>query len=213
MQGLLAKKLGMTQVNDGAGNRIPVTVLAVGPCVVTQRKTKAVDGYDAVQLGFGDQAERRVSKARAGQCKKAGVTPKRHLREFKLDAGEDPNLGDAITASIFADVGYVDVTGTTKGRGFQGVVKRHDMAGGRMTHGGHSKRRVGSIGQCSFPARVAKNQRMPGHMGNVRVTQQNLKVVRTDEARNLLLIHGAVPGPTGCLLEVRKALKKSAKQS
>ena len=208
MQGLIGKKLGMTQIFDKDGARIAVTVVEAGPCPVVQKKTKEIDGYEAVQLGFDEMKESRVAKPMLGKFKKAGVAPCRFLAEFKMDEGEDVNEGDFVTTSIFeADI-FLDVVGVTKGRGFQGVVKRHNMAGGRMTHGGHSKRRVGSIGQCSYPARVAKGQRMPGHMGAARVTQQNVKLAEIREDDNLLLIKGSIPGANGSVVIVKKALKK-----
>jgi len=211
MQGLIGRKLGMTQVYDGEGRRVPVTVIEAGPCVVVQRKTSDRDGYDAVQLGFGTQKEHRVTRAVMARYKKAGTGAMRHLREFTVDVGEDIQAGQTVDATIFEGVSHVDVVGVSKGRGFQGVVKRHRMAGGRMTHGGHSKRRVGAIGQCAYPGRVAKGQRMPGHMGNVRVTQQNLRVVEIRSADNLVLVRGAVAGPTGGMVLILKALKKAVK--
>jgi len=211
MKGLIGKKLGMTQVFDAAGRRVSVTVIETGPCVVVQRKTTARDGYDAVQIGFGDQKESRLTKPVRARYAKVGVGAKRVLREFAIDADDDFKEGDALSVTdVFEGVPYVDVVGVSKGRGFQGVVKRHRMKGGRMTHGGHSKRRVGSIGQCSYPARVAKGQRMPGHMGHVRVTTQNLKVVGIRDTDNLLLVQGAIPGPNGGVVIVQKALKKKA---
>jgi large subunit ribosomal protein L3 len=207
MQGLLGRKLGMTQVYDEDGGMVAVTVIQAGPCVVTQRKTQASDGYDAVQLGFGEQKEHRTRKPVLGHCKKAGTGPKRVFAEFKLDDGEDPQPGETLGASVFDGVVRVDVAGLTKGRGFSGVVRRHGMAGGRKTHGGKSKRRIGAIGQCAYPARVAKGKRMPGHMGHVRVTQQNLRVVGVRGDDNLLLVRGAVPGPTGGILRITRALK------
>ncbi|NQU41056.1 MAG: 50S ribosomal protein L3 [Lentisphaerae bacterium] len=210
MQALIGQKLGMTQVYDQAGHRVAVTVLAVGPCPVVQRKTTERDGYEAVQLGFGETTERRTSKPHAARFTKQGLVPCRHLSEFRVTADEELKAGDTVGASVFEGVEYVDVKGVTKGQGFAGVVKRHGMRGGRMTHGGHSKRRVGSIGQCSYPARVAKGQRMPGHMGNVTITTQNLRVVEVRGEDNVLLVRGAVPGPTGSIITVRKALKKGA---
>ncbi len=209
MNGLIGKKLGMTQVYDAEGRRTAVTVVEAGPCVVVQRKTLAKDGYEAVQVGYDEQKERRLTKPIAARYKKAGVSPRRFLKEFPVDASSEIKEGDTISSDIFDGVSHVDVIGVTKGRGFQGVVKRHRMAGGRMTHGGHSKRRVGSIGQCSYPARVAKGQRMPGHMGNVRGTQQNLKLLEVRGEENLLLIKGAIPGPNGGMVLVKKALKKT----
>jgi len=211
MQGLIGRKLGMTQIFDDNGKRVAVTVIDAGPCVIVQRKTKDKDGYDAVQLGYGAMKEKNAGKPAMGRFKKAGVEPVRLLREFPVDAADEGlEVGAAIGPSIFEGVSHVDIIGTTKGRGFQGVVKRYRMAGGRMTHGGHSKRRVGSIGQCSYPARVAKGQRMPGHMGNKRITQQNLRVVGIRADENLILVMGAVPGPAGGFVIVKKALKKSA---
>ena len=208
MQGLIGKKLGMTQIYDGNGCRVPVTVIQAGACVVVQRKTKACDGYDAVQLGFGETKSARLTKPELGRLKKAEVSPRKHFREFAVEAGEDPKAGDEVTASLFEGVGYVDVTGITKGRGFSGLLKRYNMAGGFMTHGGHSKRRAGSIGQCAYPGTVAKGHKMPGHFGNVKRTQQNLKVAQVRAEENLLLVRGAVPGPYGGLVLVKKARKK-----
>jgi large subunit ribosomal protein L3 len=211
MQGLIGRKLGMTQVYDADGNRVAATVIEVGPCAVVQRKTKAADGYDAVQLGYLEIKESRTSKPAMGAFRKGGVTPRRVMREFRLDEGDDPKAGDAVSVAIFEGIGYVDVTGVSKGRGFAGVVRRYRMAGGPLTHGGHSKRRVGSIGQNSFPARVMRGKRMPGHMGHVRVTQQNLRVVAVRPEDNAIVVQGAVPGPTGGIVLVRKALKKAVK--
>jgi large subunit ribosomal protein L3 len=208
MQGLMGKKLGMTQVFDKSGRLVPVTVIEAGPCVVVQRRTAARDGYEAVQLGFLEGKESRAGKAALGHFKKAGVTPKRCLREFALDAGEELKAGDAVGVSIFEGATHVDVGGVTKGQGFQGVVRRHGMAGGPMTHGHTSHRRIGAIGQRARPGNIAKGHRMPGHMGHVRVTQQNLRIVEVRSAENLMLVEGAVPGPTGAVLTVLKALKK-----
>jgi len=213
MNGILGRKLGMTQIFDDAGRRVAVTVIAAGPCLVVQRKTKAEDGYDAVKLGFEQQKESRLSKSAVGEYKKAGVEGQRLMREFPCGADEDLAPGARVTVSQFEGVTHVDVAGTSKGRGFAGVVKRYNMAGGPMTHGGHSKRRVGSIGQCSFPARVIKGQKMPGHMGNVRVTQQNLKLLAVRADENLLLVQGAIPGPNGGLVLVSRALKKAGKSA
>ncbi|MFU8779433.1 MAG: 50S ribosomal protein L3 [Kiritimatiellia bacterium] len=211
MNGILGRKLGMTQIFDEAGRRVAVTVIAAGPCQVVQRKTKVRDGYDAVKLCFEPQKESRLAKAQAGEYGKAGIDCHRLMREFPCDAAEELAPGARVTVEQFEGVGYVDVVGTSKGRGFAGVVKRYNMAGGPMTHGGHSKRRVGSIGQCSFPARVMKGQKMPGHMGHVRVTQQNLKLLAVRADENLLLVQGAIPGPNGGVVIVQKALKKAGK--
>ncbi len=208
MQGIIGKKLGMTRVFDEDGKQVPVTVLEVGPCPVLQRKTAASDGYDAVQVAFEGQKESRVAKPQLGEFKKAGVAPHRIIQEFRVEATDETAVGDVITASIFAEVGHVDVTARTKGRGFQGVIKRHNMAQGRMSHGGHSRRRPGSIGCSSYPARVIKGKKMPGHFGYVVVTTQNLKVVKVSDEDGVLLVRGAVPGPSGGLVTINKALKK-----
>ena len=212
MQALLGKKIGMTQVYDG-GVHVPVTVLQVGPCVVAQVKTLDRDGYAGVQLGFGEVKTARAGKPRAGHFKLAGVACHRFLREVALDNGETAKPGDIVTAAIFQGVAYVDVIGTTKGRGFQGVVKRHGFAGGPAAHGHMMHRRSGSIGNRTWPSRVFKNRRMAGHMGNVRATLQNLKVVQVRPEDNVILVRGAVPGPTGGLLLVRKAIKKATQAS
>jgi large subunit ribosomal protein L3 len=176
---------------------------------VVQRKTKSCDGYEALKLGFVEVKASRANKAHAGQFKAVNATPKRFLREFAVESGDELKAGDTVTASVLDGVDYVDIIGVTKGRGFAGVVRRYRMAGGPMTHGGHSKRRIGSIGCRSFPGRIHKGKRMPGHMGNVQVTTQNLKVVQLRASENLLLVNGAVPGPAGALVEIRKALKKT----
>ena len=213
MQGLIGKKIGMTQVWDAAGRRVAVTVIEAGPCPVVQVKAPGKDGYAAAQLGFGTQAAKRLPKALAARYAQAGVPPCRTLREFRLDEGETVRVGDQATVALFEGVKLVDVTATSKGRGFAGVVRRFRMAGGPMTHGGHSKRRIGSIGCREFPGRVHKGKRMPGHMGHVQVTLQNLQVVQVRSAENLLLVRGAVPGAAGEIVVVRKALKKAGKAS
>lgn len=209
MQGILGKKIGMTRVFGDEGRQTPVTVIEVGPCVVVQRKTKSQDGYEALKLGFVEVKASRANKAHAGQFKAVNATPKRFLREFAVDSADALKAGDTVTASVLDGVEYVDIIGVTKGRGFAGVVRRYRMAGGPMTHGGHSKRRIGSIGCRSFPGRIHKGKRMPGHMGNVQITTQNLKVIQLRASENLILVHGAVPGPAGALVEIRKALKKT----
>jgi large subunit ribosomal protein L3 len=209
MNGLIGKKLGMTQIFDAEGHRVAVTVIAAGPCVVIQRKTTEVDGYNAVKLGFEAQRDSRMRKSEVGIYKKAGVDIQRVMREFECDAGDETKVGDTVTVDLFEGIKYLDVVGTSKGRGFAGVMKRHNMGGGRMTHGAHCRRRPGSIGQCAYPGRVAKGQRMPGHMGNARVTQQNLKLLDVRTKENLLLVKGAIPGPNGGLVMVKKALKKT----
>ncbi|MCO5044630.1 MAG: 50S ribosomal protein L3 [Kiritimatiellae bacterium] len=211
MNGIIGKKLGMTQVYDDAGRYVPVTVLAAGPCVVVQRKTAARDGYDAAQLGFAAQKATRVNKSGLARFKKAGVEPQRLLREIEVEGNEDVKEGAQITAAIFDGVSHVDVSGVTKGQGFQGVVKRYRFGGGPQSHGHMSHRRVGSIGMRTWPSRVLKNKRMPGHMGNVHVTTQNLRVVQVRAADNVILVEGSVPGPAGAFVVIKKALKKAAK--
>jgi len=211
MRGLIGKKLGMTQVFDDQGVQVPVTVLQVGPCPVIQRKTREADGYDAIQVGFGEQKESRLSKAAKGRFKKANTGNARVLREIRLEQGDEAKPGDLLTVSIFEGVTHVDVVGLSKGRGFQGVVRRHGMVGGRASHGSMMHRRGGAIGNRTWPARVFKNKRMPGHMGSVRVTTQNLKVVAVRNEDNVLLVRGAVPGRCGAMVLVRKAVKKSSK--
>ena len=198
----------MTRVFDAAGQQVPVTVLAAGPCVVLQRKAKGTDGYESLQVGFGAIAERHATKALLGRCKAANTGPLGVIREFAVEAGDEFKVGDTVTAAIFEKVPYVDVMGVTKGRGFQGVVRRHSMSGGPMTHGGHSKRRVGSVGCRELPGRIHKGKRMPGHMGNVRATQTNLKVVQVRPDDNLVLVRGAVPGATGSVVLIIKAKRK-----
>ena len=204
---LLGKKLGMTRVFTEDGRWIDVTVLEAGPCTVVQRKTKDNDGYDAVQLGFGDIKESRCNKPMTGHFSKAGVSPKRTLRELRIEEGSELKAGDEIKADIFQSGDRVDVSGTSKGKGFAGVIKRHGFSGGPGGHGSHLHRAPGSIGQSADPAKVYKGKKMPGHMGNKRVTVENLEVVNVDTDKNLLLLRGCVPGATGGLVTVRKSLK------
>ena len=211
MKGLIGKKVGMTQVYDEAGVLIPVTVIEAGPCVVTAVKTEERDGYSAIQLGFGSRKAKNVTKACAGHLAKAGVTGDKLpsiLREFRA-AGEAA-VGDVIKADAFAAGEFLDVVGYTKGRGFQGVVKRYNFGGGRASHGGAWTRRTGSIGCCEWPGRVNKGKRMPGHMGNTRCTVQNLQIVKVMAEDNVLLVKGAVPGAKGGILLLSGALKKPA---
>ncbi|MBN2164245.1 MAG: 50S ribosomal protein L3 [Pontiellaceae bacterium] len=207
VKGLIGKKLGMTSIYDENGVAVPVTVIEAGPCVVVQRKDNEKDGYSAVQLGFDDQKEQRLNKPALGHFKKAGVDAKRVLKEFRIENTE-LNVGDVVDASAFAEVNYVDIIATGKGRGFQGVVKRYDFGGGRASHGGGWVRRPGSIGMCEFPARVFKNKKMPGQMGDKRVTTQNLKVVQVRPEENLILVKGSVPGAKGGIVTIKEALKK-----
>ena len=195
----------MMSVFSADGKNVPCTVIEAGPCAVTQVKTIEKDGYEAVQIGFQDQKESRISAPLAGHFKKAGVTPKRHLAEFKGFETELA-LGDVITVDLFADTAYVSVTGTSKGKGFQGVVKRHNFGGvGQATHGQHNRaRKPGSIGACSYPAKVFKGLRMGGQMGNARVTTQNLQVLKVIPEHNLLVIKGSVPGYNGSIVIIEK---------
>ena len=209
MQTLIGKKIGMTRVYDDAGVQVPVTVVQVGPCVVVQRKSAKPDGYEAVQLGFQEQKESRLTKPLQVHFKKAGAKPQKVLREVRVDAAEAAKAGDVLTAKAFEGVKFVDVLGHTKGRGFQGVVKRFQFAGGRASHGGGWNRKPGSIGNREWPARVFKNKKLPGHMGSVDITTQNLRVVKVLADDHALLLEGAVPGPTGGIVLVRKAIKKA----
>ena len=209
MQTLIGKKIGMTRVYDDAGVQVPVTVVQVGPCVVVQRKSAKPDGYEAVQLGFEEQKESRLTKPLQGHFKKAGAKPQKVLREVRVDAAEAAKAGDVLTAKAFEGVKFVDVLGHTKGRGFQGVVKRFRFAGGRASHGGGWNRKPGSIGNREWPARVFKNKKLPGHMGSVDITTQNLRVVKVLADDHALLLEGAVPGPMGGIVLVRKAIKKA----
>jgi large subunit ribosomal protein L3 len=203
--GLIGKKVGMTQVFAADGSVQPATVLKAGPCVVAQIKTVDHDGYEAVQLGFVDARPGKENKPTQGHFKKAGVPPTRIRREVRVKAGgEAPKAGDTINVSIFADGERVDVIGTSRGKGFQGVVKRHHFAGGRATHGSMFHRAPGSIGASSYPSRVVKGMRMGGHMGDRRVTVRNMRVIRVDAENNLLLVEGAVPGGPNAVVVIRK---------
>ena len=197
----------MTQIFAADGTVSPVTVLKAGPCVVVQTKTAQTDGYEAVQIGFVEEKAPKVNKATAGHFKKAGVPPTRVRREMKVKAGGDPvKPGDQVSVSMFADGERVDVIGTSKGKGFQGVVKRHHFAGGRASHGSMFHRAPGSIGASSYPSRVVKGMRMGGHMGSDRITVRNLKVLRVDAENNLLLVEGSVPGGPNGYVTIRKAI-------
>ncbi len=194
----------MTSVFSAEGKNVPCTVIEVGPCVVTQVKSVEKDGYAAVQVGFQEKKEKNTTKPMMGHFKKAGVTPKKHLAEFKYDS--EYNLGDTITVELFSEAGFVDVIGTSKGKGFQGVVKRHGFGGvGQITHGQHNRqRKPGSIGACSYPARVFKGMRMGGQMGGNRVTTHNLQVLKVIPEYNLLMVKGSVPGCKGSIVIVEK---------
>ncbi len=194
----------MTSVFSAEGKNVPCTVIEVGPCVVTQVKSVEKDGYAAVQVGFQEKKEKNTTKPMMGHFKKAGVTPKKHLAEFKYES--EYNLGDTITVELFSEAGFVDVIGTSKGKGFQGVVKRHGFGGvGQITHGQHNRqRKPGSIGACSYPARVFKGMRMGGQMGGNRVTTHNLQVLKVIPEYNLLMVKGSVPGCKGSIVIVEK---------
>ncbi|MCE5256689.1 MAG: 50S ribosomal protein L3 [Spirochaetaceae bacterium] len=207
MIGLIGKKIGMTQVFDDIGRLIPVTVVQIVPNVVVGKKTADVDGYDAVVLGAFDKKKTRVTKPYGGQFAE-GITPTRILREMK-GFEKEVNVGDKLDASILDGVRYVDVTATSKGKGFQGVQKRWGFGGGRNTHGSKFHREPGSTGQCTWPHKSFKNIKLPGRMGREQVTVQNLKVVRVDAAKSVVLVRGALPGPRNCDVLVRKAIKKS----
>ena len=202
---ILGRKLGMTQVWDENDNIVPVTVIQAGPCTISQVKTKATDGYEAVQIGFGEIKPKHVTKPLAGHFEKQGVEPMRYLREVRVEDAAQYHTGDLVTVEAFADVKAVDVTGVSKGKGFQGTIKRWNFSRGPMTHGSRNQRRPGSIGQCAYPARVRKGLHMAGHMGNERVTVKNLKLVRVDAEQNLMLVKGAVPGGKNALVQVRMA--------
>lgn len=204
MTGLIGKKLGMTQVFTEAGEAVPVTVIQAGPCAVLQRRTVECDGYSAIQIGFEEKKKSRVLRPESGHAAKAGVPVPRFVREFRVDPAEAFELGQEISADVFAAGDRVAVTGKSKGRGFAGVVKRHGMSGGNETHGCTAHRVPGSLGSAAYPARVFKGRRLPGHMGNVRVTVRNLEVVRVDTDRNVILVRGAVPGPRNGILMIRK---------
>ena len=205
MPGLIGKKIGMTSVFSADGKNVPCTVIEVGPCVVTQVKTTEKDGYNAIQLGFEDAKEKHLSKPEIGHFAKAGVAPKRHLAEFKGFDGEY-KAGDTLTVDMFNEADFVDIVGTSKGKGYQGVVKRHGFGGvGQSTHGQHNRLRApGSIGACSYPAKVFKGMRMAGQMGNQRVTVQNLQVVKVIAEHNILMIKGSIPGAKGSIVLIEK---------
>jgi large subunit ribosomal protein L3 len=205
MSGLIGKKIGMTSIFDENGKNIPCTVIQAGPCVVTQVRTEEVDGYNALQLGFDDKAEKRANKAEIGHAKKAGTSPKKKLVEF-LNFSGDHQLGDTLDVSLFNEGEFIDVIGTSKGKGFQGVVKRHGFAGvGQATHGQHNRLRApGSIGAASYPARVFKGLRMAGRMGGETVTVENLQVVKVDAEKNIIVVKGCVPGHKNAYVTVQK---------
>lgn len=205
MDGILGKKLGMTQIYSDDGLALPVTVVQAGPCLVVQVKTAETDGYEAVQVGLVEEKPLKANKAASGHFQKAGVAPMRHLVELPIPDGDEVKEGDQFKASVFAEDEYVDVAGTSKGKGFQGVMKRHNFGGGRATHGSMFHRAPGSIGRSAYPSRVFPGQKMPGRMGGERVTVKNLKIVKVDEENNLLYLRGAVPGASGGYLTIQRA--------
>jgi len=204
---ILAKKIGMTQVFGERGELIPVTVLEAGPCVIVQKKTVQNDGYSALQVGFGDIRAKLVNKPAKGHFDRAGLKPSRYLRELTLDDSDNYEVGSVIRADMFSPGDMVDVSGVSKGKGFQGAIKRHGQHRGPMTHGSKYHRGLGSLGSGTTPGRVKKGKAMPGHMGHVKVTVQNLKVIRADAEKNLLLIRGAVPGARGAVVMIKSTVK------
>jgi large subunit ribosomal protein L3 len=206
MEGILGRKLGMTQIYAADGTVVPVTVIKAGPCLVVQRKTVETDGYEAVQIGLVEERPaKNVSQPKAGHFKKAGVAPVRRVAELALSADENLNAGDEVKASIFAEKDWVDVVGTSKGKGFQGVMKRHNFAGGRASHGSMFHRAPGSIGSSAYPSRVFPGMRAGGRMGGERVTVKNLQIVKVDAEQNLIYVRGAVPGPKSGYLTICRA--------
>jgi len=209
-KGLIGKKIGMTQIFDEKGNMIPVTVIEAGPCAVVQKKTTENDGYEAVQIGYGDKKVSRVNKPMAGHFKKADVAPKKVLKEFRLADTSSLNVGDILKADIFAAGEYVDVVGTSKGKGTAGVIKRWNFSRLKESHGtGPVSRHGGSLGMCSDPSRVYKGKKMAGHLGSERVTVQNLSVVKVDSENNLIAIKGSIPGPKGGIVVIADSVKKA----
>ena len=208
-KGIIGRKVGMTQIFDEKGNVIPVTVIETESNIVAQVKTVETDGYNAIQLGFGEVKDKHINKPEAGHFAKAKLPNKKHLREFRLDSIEGIKVGDEVKADIFTAGEKVDVQGTSKGKGFQGVIKRHGQHRGPMGHGSMYHRRPGSMGSTSTPGRVFKGKKLPGHMGKVTVTIQNLDVVRVDTDKNVILLKGSVPGPKGAILKIKSAVKAS----
>ena len=204
---IMAKKIGMTQIFTEDGRLIPVTVLEAGPCSVVQKKTMENDGYEAIQVGFLDQREKLANKPKKGHFEKAGVSVKKYLKEFRLEDAANYEIGAEIKADIFAAGDRVDVSGVSKGKGYASTIKRYNAQRGPMGHGSKSHRVVGSMGSSATPSSVKKGKRMPGHMGAVNVTVQNVEIVRADAEKNLLLIKGAVPGPKGAILVIKESVK------
>lgn len=210
-KGLIGKKIGMTQIFNEEGKVIPVTVIEAGPCVVSQVKTEETDGYNSIQLGFGAIKESKVNKPERGHFTKANIAPARYLREFRVDSIEDVKVGDELKADIFMAGDKIDIQGTSKGKGFQGVIKRHGQHRGPMGHGSMYHRRPGSMGSTSTPGRVFKGKKLPGHMGTLTVTIQNLEIVMVDVENNCILVKGNVPGPKKGLVVIKTAVKNPGK--
>ena len=204
---IIGKKVGMTQIFDEQGKVIPVTVIEAGPCVVAQVKTNETDGYNAIQLGFGDVKESKVNKPEAGHFTKSKLALKKHLREFRVDSVDGVKVGDEVKADVFEAGEKVDVQGISKGKGFQGVIKRHGQSRGPMGHGSMYHRRPGSMGSTSTPGRVFKGKNLPGHMGANTITIQNLEVVAVDLDKNVILVKGSVPGVNGAILKIKSSVK------
>ncbi len=204
---LVGKKIGMTQVFDETGKVIPVTVIEAGPCIIAQVKTVETDGYNAIQLGYGEVKESKLTNPEKGHFTKAGLTLKKHLREFRIDDINELKVGDELKADVFSVGDKVDIQGISKGKGFQGVIKRHGQSRGPMGHGSMYHRRPGSMGPTSTPGRVFKGKRLPGHMGRVTVTIQNLDVVKVDLNKNVILVKGSVPGAKGSILKIKSSVK------
>lgn len=207
MKTLIGKKVGMTQIFDDKGRVVPVTVIEAGPCVVAQVKSVETDGYNAIQLGFEDVKESKINKPEKGHFAKANIAPKKHLREFRVESVEGVTVGTEWTVSEFAEGDRLDIQGTSKGKGFQGVIKRHGQHRGPMGHGSMYHRRPGSMGPTSTPGRVFKGKKLPGHMGKVTVTIQNLDVIKVDTDKNVVLVKGSVPGPKGAILKLKTSVK------
>ena len=207
MKAIIGKKIGMTQIFDESGKVIPVTAIEAGPCVIAQVKSVETDGYNAIQLGFGEVKESKVNKPEKGHFTKASIKPTKHLREFRVEDAQNYKVGDEIKVDTFEVGDKLDVQGTSKGKGFQGVIKRHGQSRGPMGHGSMYHRRPGSMGATSTPGRVFKGKKLPGHMGSVTVTIQNLDVVRVDMDKNVILVKGSVPGAKGAILKIKSTVK------
>jgi large subunit ribosomal protein L3 len=205
MDGILGRKVGMTQIYVADGTVVPVTVIKAGPCLVVQRKTTDNDGYEAVQIGLVEEKPAKPNQPLAGHFKKAGVAPVKKVEEFRLDSGEELKAGDEVKASMFTEKDFVDIVGTSKGKGFQGNMKRHGFRGGRGSHGSMFHRAPGSIGSSAYPSRVFKGMRMTGRMGGEQVTTKNLQIVKVDAEQNLIYVRGAVPGPKSGYVAIRRA--------